>query len=168
MEPVRIVRTVHTAEGTSVFAPEDQLTPFQPFAPVKNSAFSIFDIRASVPVNNTDAIPSFAKQLPRCPPGGTIFSMTEIMAGDVAPMHRTVSLDYCYVASGEIVLALDGGEEKTLREGDVLVQQGVNHSWINRSEKSCKMIFVMVGAEKVKLEDGTVLEEAHPQIKKPE
>ena len=74
-------------------------------------------------------------------------------------MHRTLSLDYAAVISGEIVLRLDGGEEKTIRAGEFIVQKGVNHEWINRGSEVCRMMFVMVGAEKIVLGDGRVLEE---------
>ena len=74
-------------------------------------------------------------------------------------MHRTLSVDYIVVLEGEIVLLLDGGEEKAVRKGELIVQRGVNHSWENRGTEICRMIVVMVGAEKVVLGDGTVLEE---------
>jgi quercetin dioxygenase-like cupin family protein len=74
-------------------------------------------------------------------------------------MHRTQSLDYAAVMSGEIVLRLDGGEEKTVKAGEYIVQRGVNHEWINRSSEVCRMLFVMIGAEKIVLDDGRVLEE---------
>lgn len=74
-------------------------------------------------------------------------------------MHRTLSLDYAAVISGEIVLRLDGGEEKTVRAGEFIVQRGVNHEWINRSQDVCRMVVVMVASEKIVLGDGTVLEE---------
>ncbi|RSL80224.1 hypothetical protein CEP51_006742 [Fusarium floridanum] len=157
-QTTRLVRTTHTEDGTSVFASDTQITPYAPFGP-QASVFSIFDTRQSVPVNNTDSIPSFSDTLPRCPPTGAIFCMTQIQPGGRAPMHRTQSLDYLVVMSGEIVLVLDGGEEKTVREGELVVQQGTNHQWINRGDVPCKIICVMMGAEKVALKDGTIFEE---------
>ncbi|KAJ4263828.1 hypothetical protein NW762_005861 [Fusarium torreyae] len=154
----RLVRTTHTEDGTSVFAQDTHVAPFQPFGP-QGSGFNIFDTRQSVPVNNTDVVPSSESTLPRCPPQGTLFCMTQIQPGGKAPMHRTNSLDYAVVMSGEIVLALDGGEEKTVKQGEVIVQQGVNHSWLNRGEVPCQIIFVMVGAETIALKNGTTLEE---------
>jgi len=74
-------------------------------------------------------------------------------------MHRTLSLDYAVVLSGEIVLRLEGGEEKTVKAGEFIVQRGVNHEWINRGSETCRMVFVMVGAEKIVTADGEVLEE---------
>jgi quercetin dioxygenase-like cupin family protein len=61
--------------------------------------------------------------------------------------------------SGEIVLRLDGGEEKTIKAGDFIVQRGVNHQWINRTAEICRIMVVMVASQKIVLEDGTALEE---------
>ena len=58
-------------------------------------------------------------------------------------MHRTESIDYGVVISGEMTLVLDKGEA-LLREGDVVVQRGTNHAWANRSGKPCRMLFVLV------------------------
>jgi mannose-6-phosphate isomerase-like protein (cupin superfamily) len=60
-------------------------------------------------------------------------------------MHRTRSVDYAIVLSGEIDMKLDE-EEIHLRAGDVLVQQGTNHAWINRSGAVCRIAFVLIDA----------------------
>jgi len=73
-------------------------------------------------------------------------------------MHRTLTLDYAAVMKGEIVLKLDSGEEKVIREGEFMVQRGTNHQWLNRGSEVCRMLVVMVAAEKVVTENG-VLEE---------
>lgn len=58
-------------------------------------------------------------------------------------MHRTQSVDYCYVLEGEIVLVLDQ-EEVLMRQGDFAVERGTNHAWANRSGKPCKLLFVLI------------------------
>lgn len=79
-------------------------------------------------------------------------------------MHRTLSLDYCVVMNGEIVLVLDGGEERVVKAGEFIVQRGTTHSWINRTGEVCRIMFVMVGSEKVVLSDGRVLDEMAPKL----
>jgi len=74
-------------------------------------------------------------------------------------MHRTQSQDYAVVLSGEIVCRLDGGEEKTIKAGEFFVQRGANHEWINKTTEPCRVMFVMVAAEKIVLANGTELEE---------
>ena len=73
-------------------------------------------------------------------------------------MHRTLSIDYAVVLSGEIVLSLDGGEEKTVKTGEFMVQRGANHAWHNRTQEPCRILVVMVGTEKIVLADGKALE----------
>ena len=61
-------------------------------------------------------------------------------------MHRTRSLDYALVLEGEIDMLLDDGEVH-LRAGDVLVQQGTNHAWVNRDAVPCRIAFVLIDAK---------------------
>ncbi|OXV12068.1 hypothetical protein Egran_00172 [Elaphomyces granulatus] len=154
----RLVTTTHTKDGTSVFASDEQVIPFNPFGP-SASSFSSFHSSPFVPVLNTGPPPELAKTLPRCPPSGVIFCTTDIPPKYRTPMHRTLSLDYVVVISGEIVLRLDGDEEKVIGAGEFIVQRGANHEWINRSEEPCRMMVVMVGSEKIVLDDGRELGE---------
>ena len=61
-------------------------------------------------------------------------------------MHRTKTLDYAIVLSGEIYAVLDE-EEVLLKAGDVLVQQGTNHAWSNRTDKPAVIAFVLIDAK---------------------
>jgi mannose-6-phosphate isomerase-like protein (cupin superfamily) len=61
-------------------------------------------------------------------------------------MHRTRTLDYVIVLSGEIDMLLDESEIH-LKAGDVLVQQGTNHAWVNRGSETCRIAFVLVDAQ---------------------
>ncbi len=63
-----------------------------------------------------------------------------------AHMHRTRSIDYAIVLSGEIWAILDEGETK-LVAGDMLVQRGTNHAWANRSSAPCIVAFVLIDAK---------------------
>ncbi|HWI31806.1 MAG TPA: cupin domain-containing protein [Microbacterium sp.] len=58
--------------------------------------------------------------------------------------HRTDSLDYAVVLSGEITLLVDEGEA-TLRPGDVVIQRATSHAWSNRSERAARVLFVLIG-----------------------
>lgn len=57
-------------------------------------------------------------------------------------MHRTESIDYGIVLSGEIVLLLDDSEVH-LKTGDVVVQRGTVHAWTNRTNEICRMAFIL-------------------------
>ncbi|OTA56049.1 hypothetical protein K449DRAFT_387810 [Hypoxylon sp. EC38] len=154
----RVIVTTHKEDGTSVFHSDRVVESFSPFGP-ERSSFSVFDARPSVPVNNLEEPKDLQKTLPRVTPTGVTFCITNMAPRQSAPMHRTISLDYGVVLSGEIVLELDGGKEKIVKAGEFIVQQGVNHAWHNRTDEVCRIAFVMVGSEKIKLADGRELEE---------
>ena len=61
-------------------------------------------------------------------------------------MHKTNTLDYCVVLSGQIYAMLDEGEV-LLRAGDCLVQRGTRHAWSNRTEEPCVIAFVLLAAK---------------------
>jgi mannose-6-phosphate isomerase-like protein (cupin superfamily) len=61
-------------------------------------------------------------------------------------MHKTDTVDYCVVLSGEIWAVLDEGEV-LLRAGDCLVQRGTDHAWSNRTEQPCVIAFVLIAAK---------------------
>ena len=58
-------------------------------------------------------------------------------------MHRTRSLDYAIIMSGEIDMLLDDGEVH-LKAGDVVVQQATNHAWVNRGKEVCRIAFILM------------------------
>ncbi len=60
-------------------------------------------------------------------------------------MHRTDSVDYAIVLSGEIWMVMDEEEDDLLlKAGDTLIQRGNNHAWSNRGTEPCVMAFVLV------------------------
>ncbi len=67
--------------------------------------------------------------------------------GDISRpgMHRTPTIDFGVVLSGEIWLELEDGEVH-LRAGDCVVQRGTMHAWRNRSDSPCVMSFVLIEA----------------------
>lgn len=67
-----------------------------------------------------------------------------------ASFHRTRSIDYGIVLSGEITLLVDEGEV-TVKAGDIVVQRGTNHGWVNRTDRPCRIAFVLIDGS---FEDG--------------
>jgi hypothetical protein len=60
--------------------------------------------------------------------------------------HRTRSIDYAIVLDGEIDMLMDDSELH-VKAGDVLVQQGTNHAWVNNSGRVCRIAFVLIDAK---------------------
>jgi mannose-6-phosphate isomerase-like protein (cupin superfamily) len=58
-------------------------------------------------------------------------------------MHRTETIDYAVIISGEIYMVLDESEV-LCRQGDVVVQRGTNHAWANRSDAPCRIAFILI------------------------
>lgn len=85
---------------------------------------------------------------------GTVFRVIDYSPGVTPRMHRTESIDYAVVMSGEIWMQLDDGEEVQLRAGDVLVQRGTIHNWVNRSDEICRIAFVLIAATPVAVAGG--------------
>lgn len=62
-------------------------------------------------------------------------------------MHCTPTIDYAIVLEGEIFLVLDDSEY-LMKAGDVAVQRATNHAWSNRTDKICRMAFILIDAAK--------------------
>jgi len=78
-------------------------------------------------------------------PGGSVFRVVEYSPGVVPRNHRTDSIDYAVVISGEIEMEMDGTVVQ-LKAGDVLVQRGTIHNWINNGTQKCVIAFVLIGS----------------------
>ena len=63
-------------------------------------------------------------------------------------MHRTRSVDYGIVLSGEIDMLVDK-DEVHLSTGDVVIQRGTNHAWANRGTEPCNIAFVLIDAKEL-------------------
>ena len=72
--------------------------------------------------------------------------MIEFPPGVVSAMHRTETVDYVIVIEGEIDMDMDDSTVK-LHQGDVMVQRGTNHAWVNRSDRKSRVAFVLIDAE---------------------
>ena len=70
-------------------------------------------------------------------------------AGDEAPhplMHRTQTIDYGIVIEGELTMILDRSET-IVKAGDIVIQRGTNHAWANRTNKICRVAFILIDGQ---------------------
>ncbi len=79
---------------------------------------------------------------------GTVFRLLELAPGAGPRNHRTDSIGYAVVMSGAIDMELDGTTVH-LKAGDVLVQRGTIHNWVNRGSEPCVIAFVLIAAKPV-------------------
>jgi quercetin dioxygenase-like cupin family protein len=86
------------------------------------------------------------------PPNGTRFTVNDIPPGRSGPMHRTETIDYVIVLSGEIDMKTDDSTIK-LKAGDVLVQRGTNHAWINHGTEPARVAFILIDAKPLGIGD---------------
>jgi Cupin domain len=59
--------------------------------------------------------------------------------------HKTETVDYAILLSGELWLELDGGAVRRLRPGDVVVQNATRHAWRNKTDAPAVIAFVLIG-----------------------
>jgi len=77
---------------------------------------------------------------------GSVFRIIRYEPGVAKRWHRTDSIDYAVVLSGEIYMQLDE-EEVHLKAGDVMIQRGTMHNWVNRGTEPCLIAFVLIATE---------------------
>lgn len=102
----------------------------------------------SFPSDNGGDLDGALREVASTEPGGTVFRIIAYAPGVAPRRHRTQSIDYAVVMAGEIDMEIDGASVH-LRQGDVLVQRGTIHDWINRGTEPCIIAFVLVAAKPV-------------------
>lgn len=100
------------------------------------------------PTDNGSDADGGARTVATTDPNGTVFRLVEYGPGVAPRNHRTESIDYAIVMSGEIDMDLDGTMVH-LKAGDVLVQRGTIHNWVNKGKTPCQIAFVLVDAKPV-------------------
>ena len=80
------------------------------------------------------------------PENGSRFAVITFPPGNPGRMHRTETIDYVVVISGEIDMDMDDSTVK-LKAGDVLVQRATHHAWVNRSKEPARVAFVLIDSK---------------------
>jgi quercetin dioxygenase-like cupin family protein len=150
---VRRVVTGHDAAGRAVVKIDEITKNLFSNRPGANAC--VVWTTESFPVDNTGESDEALRKVGTTLKNGTVFRVIEFAPGVAPRNHRTDSIDYAVVLSGEIDMVLD---ETTvhLRAGDVLVQRGTMHNWINHGPEPCVMAFVLIDAKPAQV-NGNVL-----------
>ncbi len=138
---VRRVVTGHDENGKAIVLFDDVMTEVISFRPGMDSHVAWATDR--LPADNTIATP--AKVTATTVDQGSVFRIIRFSPGVTPRIHRTESIDYAVVLSGSIDMELDDSTV-TLNAGDMLVQRGTIHNWINKGTEPCVMVFVLVSA----------------------
>jgi quercetin dioxygenase-like cupin family protein len=101
------------------------------------------------PVDNDGDADSSGRKVGTTLENGIVFRVVSFGPGVTPRNHRTDSIDYATVISGEIDMELDDGKSVHLKAGDVLVQRGTIHNWVNKGTAPCVIAFVLVAAKPV-------------------
>jgi len=100
------------------------------------------------PVNNDGDHDPSHKEIATTIDNGTVFRMVSYGPGVAPRNHRTDSIDYAVVISGEIDMELDVGSVH-LKAGDVVVQRGTIHNWVNKGTAPCVIAFSLIASKPV-------------------
>jgi len=143
---VRRVITGHDASGKAIVTIDEvstNLTSGRPGA----TACNVWTTEG-FPVDNDGSSDQGARKVGTTLENGAIFRVIEFAPGVARRMHRTDSIDYIVVISGEIDMELDDSTVH-LAAGDVMVQRGTIHNWVNRGTAPCVLAVVLVAAKSV-------------------
>jgi len=160
--PVRRIVTGHSPSGKSIFL-EDKTVHGHTFSENSDALFTDLYSHDGFPASNQDTIGTsgdvtFTDLIASKPNELISRTGTTLRAVDTAPhsktsFHRTLSLDYGIVAKGTITLILDDGKRVKLSAGDVIIQRGTIHEWVNEGDEWTRVFFVTIPSEKVKIGD---------------
>lgn len=143
---VRRVVTGHDDQGRAKVLIDETVKNVASQRP--GALYSVIWSSEGFPVNNDgDADPS-GKKIGTTISDGTVFRIVSFGPGVAPRNHRTDSIDYAVVMSGEIDMELDVGKVH-LKAGDVLVQRGTIHNWVNTGSEPCVIAFTLVSAKSV-------------------
>lgn len=144
---LRRVVTGHDANGRAIVL-SDGPANVQSMGP--GGSGTVLWTTEGFPVNNDGSEDGGAREL-RSPglANGSVFRVIEFAPNNPPRMHRTDTIDYAIVLKGEIDMEMDEGVFVHFEEGDVLVQRGTIHSWVNRGPEPCTMAFILIDSKPV-------------------
>ena len=176
VEKYRRVVTGHDDNGKSIFIEDGEATAVKEMESMPGLALTDLWVTHSAPASNSGNADAADRPVVLEPPAnGTIFRIVEFPpdsawrdnadskeafssigadhatddSNDDAMMHKTSTVDYLLVLKGEIWAILDDGAETCLKQGDVMVQRGTNHSWSVRTDEPCLLAAILVDSKPV-------------------
>ena len=143
---IRRVVTGHDKQGRAKVLIEEQVKNVISNRPGATS--SVIWQTTGFPINNDGDHDPSDQKIATTVDNGTVFRVLKFDPGVSPRNHRTDSIDYAVVMSGEIDMELDAGSVH-LKAGDVLVQRGTIHNWVNKGKEPCIIAFTLISAKSV-------------------
>jgi quercetin dioxygenase-like cupin family protein len=145
---IRRVVTAHDETGAAIIFSDAEVA-MAPF-PGADAKGAVVWTTGALPADNVADVKGDRRDAGASLKGGSVMRVTEFGPGFVSPMHRTLSIDYAMVLSGELEMELDSGACIRLQPGDTVVQRGGAHRWRNPSlDKPCRIVICMIEAHPV-------------------
>ena len=172
-QEIRRFVTGHDADGTSIITIKDRASNATEIKGWPGLWVSELWTTNEMPIDNSGREDQGARPMRHDPtPHGSIFRIVEIPpessgtpidpkaafaalgssnkpsdsdSAKHATMHKTNSIDYLVVISGEMAMVMEQGEVQ-LKAGDCIVQRGTNHAWVNKSGKPCVLAAILIDA----------------------
>jgi quercetin dioxygenase-like cupin family protein len=145
--PVRRVVTGHDTSDVAKVIWDDEITKVKRGkSGVLTQLWNTKETPADIRVGLFIADPADEPHITPPPPGGSRFVIIDYPPGNSGTMHRTETIDYIIVLTGQIDMVMDDSTV-TLRAGDTMVQRGTNHAWFNRGSENARIAFVLVDAQ---------------------
>ncbi len=149
---VRRIVTGHDASGKAVVSTDERLSAAPRLNRPHISGCEIWSTDR-MPVDNSAAADApqragFVKRYNYVGTGqGTVIRVTEFAPGAPKFMHRTETVDYAILLKGECDLEFDSGEVVHMKPGDIVVQRGTMHAWVNTGSVPAVFAFILIDAE---------------------
>jgi len=142
---IRRVVTGHDANGKAVVKFDDVGTHVASGRP--RMSRQLIWTTNDLPVHfSEDGEDKGAREIGTTIKNGSVFRVIAYEPGVTPRNHRTDSIDYAVVMSGEIDMEMDDTVVH-LKAGDVLVQRGTIHNWVNKGTAPCVIAFVLVSSD---------------------
>jgi quercetin dioxygenase-like cupin family protein len=151
---IRRIVTGHDANGKAIIASDERITaasaPNRPYI----SRVEVWSTD-KMPVDNSEEAAAaqrkgFVVRHNYVGSGqGSVIRITEFAPGAPKFMHRTETVDYAILLSGECDLELDDGKSVHMTQGDIVVQRGTMHAWVNNGSVPCVFAFILIDADPV-------------------
>ena len=154
---VRRIVTGHDAKGRAVVATDETFAAVESPARPGISRVEIWSTD-KMPVDNSEGAAAdaqragFVKRYNYVGTGqGSVVRVTSFAPGSPGFMHRTETCDYAILLSGECDLELDDGKTVQMKPGDICVQRGTMHAWVNRGNEPAVFAFILIDANPVEM-----------------